>query len=72
MKDVRIISSVLGMNLRADIKDINGNLLAKGCKRTIYPIKKVKIQSRILDKRFFTNFNQALLDKIIDFRKRND
>jgi len=72
MRDIKVISSVLGMDLRADIKDINGNLLPTGCKKTAYPKKKIKIKSRILDKRFFTNFNQSLLDKIIEFRKIND
>jgi hypothetical protein len=72
MRDIKVISSVLGMDLRADIKDINDNLLPTGCKKTIHPNKKIKIKSRLLDKKFFTNFNQALLDKIIEYRKLND
>jgi hypothetical protein len=72
MRDIKVISSVLGMDLRADIKDINGNLLPKGCRKTAYPRRVVKIKTRIMDKKFFTNFNQALLDKIIEFRKLND
>jgi len=72
MRDIKVISSVLGMDLRADIKDINDNLLPTGCKETIHPDKKIKIKSRLLDKKFFTNFNQALLDKILEYRKLND
>lgn len=72
MRDIKIISSVLGMNLQADIKDINGNLLPKGCIKTAYPKKRSRVRRTIMDKKFFTNFNQALLDKIIEFRRLND
>ena len=67
-----LITSVLGMNLKADIRDINGNIIPTGCKRTILPEEKVMIKLRILDKKFFTHYNEALLAKIIDYRKLND
>ena len=67
-----LITSVLGMNLKAEIRDIDGNLIPTGCKRTIHPAEKVSIKFRILDKRFFTHYNEALLAKIRDFRRLND
>jgi hypothetical protein len=67
-----LITSVLGMNLKAEIRDIDGNLIPTGCKKTIHPAEKVSIKLRILDKRFFTHYNEALLAKIRDFRRLND
>lgn len=72
MNRVVFIKSVLGMDLKADIKDINGNLLPAGCNRTIIPEKKEMFRRRPLDKRFFTNYNEGLLDKIINYRRLND
>ena len=68
-----LITSVLGMDLKADIRDMNGDLILTGIKKTIYPVQKIdKISYRIIDKGFFTHYNEALLAKIRDFRRLND
>lgn len=72
MNKILIINSVLGMNLKADIKDINGDPLPSGCSRTVYPEKKEMFRLRQLDKRFFTHYNEGLLDKVINYRRLND
>jgi hypothetical protein len=68
-----LITSVLGMDLKADIRDINGDLISTGIKKTIYPVQRIdKINYRIVDKSFFTHYNEALIAKIRDFRRIND
>jgi hypothetical protein len=68
-----LITSVLGMDLKADIKDIDDNLILTGVRKTIYPAQKIdRINYRIVDKNFFTHYNEALLAKIRDFRRIND
>ena len=71
--DRELITSVLGFDLNADIRDESGQLVPVGVKRTIYPVAKIeKINYRIIDKGFFTHYNEALLAKIRDFRRLND
>jgi hypothetical protein len=71
--DKNLITSVLGFNLKADIKDINGNLLPSGSKTTILPTTYAeKVNTRLFDRRFFTSFNEALLNKIRDYRNLNN
>jgi hypothetical protein len=68
-----LITSVLGMDLKADIRDIDDNLILTGVRKTIYPVQKIdRINYRIVDKSFFTHYNEALLAKIRDFRRIND
>lgn len=68
-----LISSVLGFDLKADIRDESGQLIPVGIKKTIYPVIKMeRINYRIVDKGFFTHYNEALLAKIRDFRRIND
>jgi hypothetical protein len=68
-----LITSVLGMDLKADIRDIDDNLILTGIRKTIYPIQKIdRINYRIVDKNFFTHYNEALLAKIRDYRRLND
>lgn len=71
--DKELINSVLGFNLKADITNIEGELIPVGIKTTIYPVSKMeRINYRIVDKGFFTHYNEALLAKIRDFRRIND
>jgi hypothetical protein len=52
---------------------MEGELIPAGIKRTIYPkVKRTRINYRIVDKGFFTHYNEALLAKIRDFRRLND
>lgn len=68
-----IITSVLGFNFNVEIKDQNGELIKTGAKTTYvgHPFTK-QPTVHILDKNFFTNFNEPLLAKIRDFRRIND
>jgi hypothetical protein len=66
--DKTLITSVLGFDFKAEIVDLNGEAIRTGCKGCINPRKKSRIKSRILDKKFFTNYNEALLAKIRDLR----
>lgn len=69
--DRYLISSVLGFDLKAEIVDQDGQAIKTGCRSCVSPRRKSKIKSRTLDKRFFTSFNEALLDKIRDMRNNN-
>ena len=71
--DRELITSVLGFNLKADIKDEADQLIPVGIKKTIYPaIMMERLNYRIVDKGFFTHYNEALIAKIRDFRRLND
>ncbi len=68
-----MISNVMGFNFKADIKDINGETLPSGVKGSVLPKEPAsKVNTRMLDKKFFTSYNEPLLDKIRDFKKMND
>jgi hypothetical protein len=71
--DKELITSVLGFDLNADIRDEADQLIPVGIKKTIYPVSMMeRINYRIIDKGFFTHYNEALLAKIRDFRRLND
>jgi len=63
-----IITSVLGFNLKADIVDLNDNLLPIGIKSTYFPDNIEPVKSKMVNKKWFTSFNDALLNKIRDAR----
>ena len=68
-----LIESVLGFNLNADITDKDGNIISKGIKSSIIPKNMLDtIQPKLLDKSFFTHFNEELLNKIKQHRRLND
>jgi hypothetical protein len=64
-----MINSVLGFNLRAEIVDKDGEILKTGCRSCIIPKEKGIINSKILDKKFFTTFDEGLLAKIRNLRQ---
>jgi len=68
--DNTLIKSVLGFNLKADILDKDDNPILIGAKSTI-PDSISEFKHRSTDKKWFTNYNQSLLDKISDYRKYN-
>jgi hypothetical protein len=73
MSDRYTIFSVLGFDLKADIKDQDGKILASGVKRTVIPtVHAERVNTRLFDKRFFTTFNEGLLAKVRDCRRLND
>jgi type II secretory ATPase GspE/PulE/Tfp pilus assembly ATPase PilB-like protein len=67
------IESVLGFDLNVDITDMNGKPLSKGVKVSAIPtVFTEKITTRIVDKSFFTHFNEDLLNKIRQHRRLTD
>lgn len=67
-----IITSVLGFNLKADIRDINGNVISANIKSVYPPEISKKISCKLTNKKFFTTFNEELLNKIIDYKRLNE
>jgi hypothetical protein len=71
--DRNLIKSVLGFNLKIDIRDESGKIIPTGVRKTFYPIEPAtRMNTGILDKRFFTTFDEALLNKIRDYRNLNN
>ena len=66
--DSRTINSVLGFDFNVEIRDSNGELVKAGCRSCVAPVRKARIKSKILDKKFFTTFNEPLLAKIRNLR----
>lgn len=71
MMDNTLIKSVLGFNLKADILDKDNNPILIGARSTIPDDFVEIIQNKTVDRKWFTNYNQDLLDKIADYRKYN-
>jgi hypothetical protein len=73
MRDLYTIKSVLGFNLKVEIKDENGVIIRTGARCTCPRVEMIPIKgTSMLDKSFFTNFDEALLAKIRDYRNLND
>ena len=71
--DKTLITSVLGFDLKAEIVDQNGEVIRSGVKSTyVYVVTDVEPEPRILDKNFFTHYNESLLSKIREYRRLND
>lgn len=71
--DRNLIKSVLGFNFKMDIRDESGRIIPTGVKSTFYPIDiTTTVSTRIIDKKFFTTFDEGLLAKIRDHRSLND
>lgn len=78
MRDCNIIDSVVGfdltMNLYVPGNDGSYKILSGGIRSSVIPVDtvgRVQIGKSSLDIRGFTTFNQALLDKLRDYQKRN-
>lgn len=70
--DKYLIKSVLGFNLKVDIRDELGKIIPSGISKTFYPTEtSTRINTRLFDKRVFTTFDEALLNKIRDYRNLN-
>lgn len=72
MSDNQLITSVLGFDLKRDITTPEGEVIKTGVRSTCYSCEEPSIKHRMIDKKFFTNFNEKLLAKILDYRKLND
>tara|TARA_R110000868_G_scaffold403031_1_gene679863 strand:+ start:1903 stop:2103 length:201 start_codon:yes stop_codon:yes gene_type:complete len=65
-----MIKSVLGFNFKTELVDMDNNPIPTGV-RSIMPNDFAELKPRNINKNWFTNFNQPLLDKIIDYKKYN-
>ena len=71
MTDTDVIKSVLGFDLKAEILDKDNNPILTGANSIIPEDFVEQIQNKTVDRKWFTNYNQGLLDKIADYRKYN-
>ena len=71
--NVDVIDSVLGFDLKAEIFDNEGNLVRTGIKSTCHPETKElpSIGNNYGNVRWFTNFNESLLNKVRDYKRHN-
>lgn len=70
---MKIFTSVLGFNFNVTIVDNEGNPLKTGA-RVIVPVNVgvPNVGTKIGGQSWFTNYNEQLLNKIRDYRRRND
>jgi len=75
MKNTLIISSVLGFDLSMELLlPEEGKILRGGVRSSVYPTSdegRVNIGKDSDKTKWFTNYNQSLLDKIRDYQNRN-
>lgn len=67
-----VIDSVLGFDFNITVKDTNDKEIKTGARSTYYPDEIVVIQHKLIDKKWFTHFNEGLLEKIRSYRRLND
>jgi hypothetical protein len=73
MKDDKLITSVMGFDLTCNVVDENGKPITKGIGSTVDRVKsKLVLKNRMINKKFWTNYNEGLLNKILDYRRNND
>ena len=73
---LNIITNVIGFKLKDTITTIINpdgtiKMLKGGVRSTVRPINVEPISHKECNKKWFTNFNQDLLDKIVDYHKNN-
>ena len=69
----KIITSVIGFDFKLDLMDNDGNLIKTGAKRIdCLSSETPNVGTKIGGEKWFTNFNEPLLSKIRDYRRRND
>jgi hypothetical protein len=70
---MKTIDSVLGFNMDIDLKDNDGNPVKMGAKIVSSEIVGTpSVGTKIGGQKWFTNFNDQLLNKIRDYRRIND
>lgn len=65
--DKKVIASVLGLNLSAEISGAK-----PGVRSTHIPATREYVKAKMVDKKWFTTYNDDLLAKIRDHRGLND
>ena len=70
---MKIFTSVLGFNFNVNIVDSEGNPLKTGAKVVVATITGApNVGTKIGGQKWFTNYNEQLLNKIRDYRRIND
>ena len=70
---MKVFTSVLGFNFDVTIVDNEGNPLKTGAKVvTTTTTDAPRVGTKIGGQNWFTNYNEQLLTKIRDYRRRND
>lgn len=70
---MKVFKSVLGFNFNVTIVDHEGNPLRTGAKVvTTTTTGAPKVGTKIGGQSWFTNYDEQLLSKIRDYRRRND
>ena len=70
---VKIISNVLGFDFNLELIDQDGELVKPGIKHSFVPEtdELPNIGSNFGNTQWFTNFDEGLLSKIRDYKRRN-
>ena len=70
----KIFTSVIGFNFELNLVDNEGQPVKIGARRVDYNLSSEtpNVGTKIGGESWFTNFNEALLSKIRDYRRRND
>jgi len=67
-----LMTSVMGFDLECTVIDENGSPVKQGFS-TVYKFKKgPTLKNRVINKKFWTNYNEGLLNKILDYRRNNE
>ena len=70
---MNIITSVIGFDFESNLVDNDGQLIRTGARRIeCLSSDTPSVGTKIGGERWFTNFNEPLLSKIRDYRRRND
>ena len=70
---MNIITSVIGFDFKSNLVDNDGQPVKVGAKRIECLSSDVpNVGTKIGGESWFTNFNEPLLSKIRDYRRRND
>ena len=70
----KLFTSVIGFDFKLDLVDNDGESIKTGARRIdCYLSSEIpNVGTKIGGEKWFTNFNEPLLSKIRDYRKRND
>ena len=74
MNNMTVIDSVLGFEFDTELRDSNGEVVRTGIRSTCFICQEeqARIGTKIATKKWFTHYNQALIDKIRDMRRNID
>lgn len=67
-----LMTSVMGFDLECTVLDENGIPVKQGF-TTVHKFKGgPTLKNRMINKKFWTNYNEGLLNKILDYRRNYD